>query len=154
MSGRYEEASEALQKALKIKPELVTAHENLIRISFRGQVHPTFWDFWNSSKYKRILGITIMAVAIYLIAHPLLVSAIVQTPEVTQAGVNTASPTELSAIAKNFMSVPNIPVTNLVAVGILTVIILSPILSGAKVGPLEFTFLDSQRSAQPLSSAM
>ena len=29
----------------------------------------------------------------------------------------------------------------------MTVIILSPILSGAKVGPLEFTFLDSQRSA-------
>lgn len=154
MTGRFQEASETLEKALKIKPELVTAHENLIRISFRGQIHPTFWDFWNSSKYKRILGITIMTIAIYLIAQPLLVSAIVQTPEVTQAGVNTASPTELSAIAENFMSVPIIPVTNLIAVGILTVIILSPILSGAKVGPLEFTFLDSQRSAQPLSSAL
>lgn len=155
MSGRYQEASEALEKALKIKPELVTAHENLIRISLRGQIHPTFWDFWNSSKYKRILAITIVTLSIYLIAQPLLVSAIFPTPKAPQDSVTTATTTatELPAIT-NFMSVPIIPVTNLIAVGILTVIILSPILSGAKVGPLEFTFLDSQRSAQPLSSAM
>ena len=52
------------------------------------------------------------------------------------------------------LAVPPIPIQNIIGIGILTVILLSPILSGAKVGPLEFTFLDSQRSAQPLSSAM
>ena len=147
MAGRTQEASEALEKALKIKPGLVTAHENLIRISLRGNIHPTFWDFWNSSKYKRIVGIIIMTLTIYLIAQPLLVAAIIQAPEKTQ---NNVTPNILDGL----VSIPSIPVPNIIAVGIMTVIILSPILSGAKVGPLEFTFLDSQRSAQPLSSAM
>ena len=133
MAGRYQEASEALEKALKIKPDLVTAHENLIRISLRGQIHPTFWDFWNSSKYKRIVSITIMSLSIFLIAYPLAKTIVMQ---------------------EDRLAVPPIPIQNIIGIGILTVILLSPILSGAKVGPLEFTFLDSQRSAQPLSSAM
>ena len=150
--GRYDEAREALELAIKSKPGLVTAHENLIKISVRQQSSPTFWEYWKSSNAKKTAGAAIFILAAFLIIFPLMVfiiplmSDMVEGKNFRSALSDVTSGTGTSGIESV------IPITFLTGTAILAIILLSPVIRTAKMGPLEFSFLDSQRSAQPLSS--
>ena len=54
--ARYDEARNALQMAIKIKPDFVTAHENLIKITLREQSFPTFLGLLENSKIEKLAG--------------------------------------------------------------------------------------------------
>jgi hypothetical protein len=143
--------------AIKNKPGLVTAHENLIKISLGEQASPpNFWEFWKGTRSKKVAGSAMFILAAFLIIFPLLLFIIPLTVEMVETRQNFS--TALKNITggsggsgKNMLE-SVIPYTFLLGAGILALILISPVIRTAKVGPLEFTFLDSQRSAQPLSS--
>ena len=148
-SQRYDEARGALREALRIKPDLVTAHENLIKISLRHHINPTFWDFWTGSKYRKVAGTAIFVLAVFLITFPLLLSLVPISFEIITKSQNASA---LAPFIDNGKLESLIPIPNLIATGILALILLAPTIKTAKVGALEFSFLDSQRSVQPLSN--
>jgi tetratricopeptide (TPR) repeat protein len=156
--GRNYEAKKALEAAIRIKPGLVTAHENLVKISLPQQSYPNFWEFWKTSKIKKIAGCTLFSLACFLILFPILAFIIpimqdiydnhhnFSTAMASVTGSSVAGSSKSSAIESVM------PMTFLVGTAILALILLSPVLRTAKMGPLEFSFLDSQRSVQALSS--
>ena len=53
-----EQGTEEVRRTIEIKPSLALAHENLSRLALRtGIKHQSFWDFWNTSWYKRAVAI-------------------------------------------------------------------------------------------------
>ena len=149
--GKYDDAREALKMAIKFKPGLVQSHENLIRISLREQSSPrTFWEFGTGSRAKIIAGGVMFILAAFLIIFPLVVFMIQPMSDVIGKGQNFSAAFQSPAGGSKLESA--IPYGFLVGAGILAVILISPVLRAAKLGPLEFSFLDSQRAAQPLSN--
>lgn len=149
--GRYDEARDALKMAIRIRPSLVKAHENLIRISLREQSSPpTFWEFWTSSKPKRIAGCAVFILSAFLIIFPLVMFMIQPMSDVIERGQNFTTALKSATSGNKLESA--IPYAFLAGAGILAVILISPVIRTAKLGPLEFSFLDSQRAAQPLSN--
>jgi hypothetical protein len=149
--GKYDDAREALKMAIKFKPGLVQAHENLIRISLREQSSPrTFWELWTGSRAKIIAGGVMFILAAFLIIFPLVVFMIQPMSDVIGKGQNFSAAFQSPAGGSKLES--GISYGFLVGAGILRVILISPVLRAAKLGPLEFSFLDSQRAAQPLSN--
>jgi tetratricopeptide (TPR) repeat protein len=154
--GRYPEAKKALEAAIRIKPGLVTAHENLIKVSFlhQHQAYPNFWEFWKTSKTKKIAGIALFSLACFLILFPILAFIIPVILDMYETHHNFS--TALASITGNSKTSTLesvLPMTFLVGTAILALILLSPVLRTAKMGPLEFSFLDSQRSVQALSGS-
>ena len=60
--GNQKEATKEVKRAIEIKPSLAVANENIAKITSSGSPHfQNFWDFWKSSIYKKIVGITLFA---------------------------------------------------------------------------------------------
>lgn len=151
--GRYPEAKRALEDAIRIKPGLVAAHENLIKTSFQQHSYPTFWEYWRTSKTKKIAGCALFVLAFFLIIFPILAFIIPVMSDMFERGHNFSTALASITGGSNTSTIESvIPMTFLVGTAILALILLSPVLRTAKVGPLEFSFVDSQRSVQALSS--
>jgi tetratricopeptide (TPR) repeat protein len=150
-SERYEEARKELKEALHSNPQLVTAHENLIKISLRHHITPTFWDFWTGTTSRKYAGSVIFIIAVFLITYPLMSSLISSLiPDTSDPNTNTQTSNMSSGDDEpNTGQVISLP---LIGSAILIIILLAPTIKTAKVGGLEFSFLDSQRSVQPLSN--
>jgi tetratricopeptide (TPR) repeat protein len=149
----YEEAANELKEALNIKPSLLKAHENLVKFSLRLTHHPTFWEFWTTTGTRKIIGSIIGIVALILIILPILSLTIHIIPEMIETKqINTTSvdkgDTTITTITNHAAIIPE---SYLIAAGLLALIILSPVIRTAKVGPIEFELMDVQRNAQPIS---
>ena len=88
--------------------------------------------------------------AAFLIIFPLVVFMIQPMSDVIGKDQNFSAIFQSPAGPSKLESA--IPYGFLVGAGILAVILISRVLTAAKLGPLEFSFLDSQRAAQPLSN--
>jgi tetratricopeptide (TPR) repeat protein len=149
--GKYDEARNALKKAIKFKPSLIKAHETLIRISLREQSSPpSFWDFWTGSKAKTIAGCAVFILSAFLIIFPLAMYMLQPMSDVIERGQNFTTAMKSATSGSKLESA--IPYAFLIGAGILAFILISPVLKTAKIGPLEFSLLDSQRTAQPMSN--
>jgi tetratricopeptide (TPR) repeat protein len=145
----YDEASQELKRAISIRPSLVTAHENLIKLSFRDISRPTFWDFWKASQPRKITAILLGLAAVGLIIYGIYVfPQNVETKNLVYR--------ESSIIKSNTTTVstqpPNIPQSYLIIIGLIALILLSPIIRSAKAGPFEFTLIETDRRVQPLNT--
>jgi tetratricopeptide (TPR) repeat protein len=151
----FESAGSELKRALIIKPMLLEAHENMVKFSLRETHHPTFWEFWTTSQSRKIIGSIIGTVAIILILLPILSLTTQLIPQMIETKqVNTTSVSnKLTTITTTTSQGPLIPESYLIAAGLLVLIILSPVIRTAKVGPLEFTLMDIQRQVQPIAEA-
>lgn len=134
----HDNAARELRKAITINSSLAIVHENLAKLFISpGKRHQNFWDFWGASPYRKVIAIVLGIVALgIIIYHPL-----AMPPESTTSIEIITN--ESNDIMKNTTrSTTNtrsleIPQTNLIVVGLIVLILLSPEIRTAKVGPLE-----------------
>jgi len=125
---KYDESVNELKKAIEKKPELSQAHENLAKavnhLDVSGQ---NFWDFWTASGFKIGVMIALSIFAFVLIADPFFYGS--ETVVIKEENGTKTVTTTLE---------PKIPDSHLIVLGIIVLIILSPEIKKAKIGPVEF----------------
>jgi tetratricopeptide (TPR) repeat protein len=144
--GNQKEATKEVKRAIEIKPSLAVANENIAKITSSDSPHfQNFWDFWKSSIYKKIVGITLFALLLgttisitFHIISNILISNNTNTPTSTNntsipanntsTPTNTTEETQLMDISEGY----------LVTLGIILFILLIPEIKKAKMGPMEF----------------
>lgn len=156
--GELSKALESVRKSLEIDPNNVTAQENLtkltIKIEKKNQMD--FWEFWNSSGWKRataiflsILGIGLVFYGIFLTETPPVPTTISLTNETTTNGTVTSTTiTNSTNFSKGQQSnakvLQELPNSYLILVGIIVIIILIPQIKSAKIGEIEIEMLVSE----------
>jgi len=153
--GKLPEALDAIRRTLAIDPTNVTAHENLIKltVNIEKKNQTNFWDFWNSSGWKRgtaiflsILAIGLVFYGIFLTEIPLPpVTTILMNETTTDGTLTSITITNSTNISKGQPSTAKIlqelPNSYLILVGIIVVIILIPQIKSAKLGEIEIEML-------------
>jgi tetratricopeptide (TPR) repeat protein len=143
--GNPKEATKEFKRAIEIKPSLAVANENIAKITSSDTPHfQNFWDFWKSSIYKKIVGITLFAlllgttisITIHIISNIIPIANITNIPtnntsipaNNTSTPTNTTEETQLMDISEGY----------LVTLGIILFILLILEIKKAKMGPMEF----------------
>lgn len=122
--GNQKEAAKEIKKAIEIKPSLAVANENIAKITSSASQHfQNFWDFWKSSLFKKIVGITLVVL--------LLSTTISITFHII---LNILSP----PFPMLDMKLEEISYPYLIVLGIVLLVLLSPEIKKAKMGPVEF----------------
>jgi len=152
--GQLSEALDAVRTSLAIDPSNVTANENLTKLIInkeeKNQIN--FWDFWNSSGWKRgtavflsILAIGLVFYGIFLTEIPLPPTTTTLTNETTVNGTvkstiitNSTNFTKGQSTNKVLQDLPN---SYLILVGLIVVIILIPQIKSAKIGEIEIEMI-------------
>jgi tetratricopeptide (TPR) repeat protein len=148
----YDEAGDAVRKAIEIRPSFAIAHENLVRISLRIGKQQSFWDFWTISRSRKAVAIMLMVFALgIIIYYPIYSlyfgSQIIQTTKIINSASNSYKNSTTVTITSS-----KIPDTYFIIVGLVILILLSPILTRAKVGPLELEISQEPKRATPTLS--
>ena len=137
----YDEAANEAKKALEINPDSTIADENLGKLALLTHTRrsDSFWEFWQSSKYKKIIAITIAAaiiISISLYTFHIYFGNDETTVIVTVN--NTLSNSIISNTTKTIKDEPSdIPETFLIVIALMLFIILLPEIRKAKLGPVE-----------------
>jgi tetratricopeptide (TPR) repeat protein len=130
--GNQKEASKEVKRAIEIKPSLAVANENIAKLtSFGGQHFQNFWDFWKSSIFKKIVGVTlfvlILSTAVSITYH--IIITIYSSPNsFSSTTTDNTKETQLMDISEGY----------LITLGIILFILLIPEIKKAKMGPMEF----------------
>lgn len=161
----YESARTGLLKAMAIKPSLSILNENLAKLTLvSNKQYDNFWDFWNSTKRKRYLAISMGILAVAIVVYGIIAPVTIQTkiPETTLT--TDIARKKVTAIEKNITTETNeeiisnstkaieplnssqlkIPDSFLIIVGLIIFFILVPQLRTAKVGPVEVELVQIQ----------
>jgi tetratricopeptide (TPR) repeat protein len=122
--GNQNEAAKEIKRAISIKPALAVANENIAKLTSSGRPHfQNFWDFWKSSIFKKIVGVTlfvlILSISISITVY--ITSNIIQ-------GLNSTNVKQLIDISEGY----------LIILAIILFILLIPEIKKAKMGPMEF----------------
>lgn len=137
---KYDEAANEAKKALEINPDLAVADENLGKLALltHTRVHESFWEFWQSSKYKKIIAIAIavaITVSIYLYTYHIYFG---NDESIVEVYNGTVSPETIINSTKTINDEPSdIPEAFLIVIALMLFIILLPEIRKAKLGPVE-----------------
>ena len=129
--GKQNEAAIEIKKAIEIRPSLAIANENIAKLtSSGGSGSQNFWDFWKSSIFKKIVGITlfllILSIAVSITYY--IITNIMPFLNPMDTTTNTTKEIQLIDISEGY----------LVILGIMLFILLIPEIKKAKMGPMEF----------------
>lgn len=131
----YKGAKEELKKAISIKPNSALAHENLTKITKmeNSESGGGFIEYWSSSgkKLSFLIGLIVIAGAItgYSLLYPHEQTVIIDFNGPIHSH-NETKTTTTGEFSNN----------NLIAIGLIVLLILSPVIKTAKVGPVELSF--------------
>ena len=145
----YNGAIENVKKALRIKPTLTSAYENLSRLTLRNaQGVQNFWDFWKASPFRKAIAIFLLGSAIGVGIYSLLLvpSENIESEKDYVNGVLTNT-----TIKTTTTKPPTIPEPYLIVIGLVILILLLPQIKTAKVGSIEFELspFNDARENQP-----
>ena len=122
--GNQKEASKEVKRAIEIKPSLAVANENISKLTSSASPHfQNFWDFWKSSIFKRIVGITLVVLILGIVGS------------ITYHIIINMSP--ISNITPKGQLI-DMPEDYLIILGIILFVLLVPEIKKAKMGPMEF----------------
>jgi len=131
----YKGAIAELKKAISIKPNSAIAHENLTKITNieNSESAGGFVEYWSSSRKKLSVLIGLIVVAGIITGYSLLYPH-EQTVIIDFNGlIHSHNETKTTTTG-------DISNTNLIAIGLIVLLILSPVIKTAKVGPVELSF--------------
>jgi tetratricopeptide (TPR) repeat protein len=146
-----DDAIQHLKNAITIKPSMATAHHNLAILAAGNSSRQTFWDYWSATRTKIIVAILLGVAAFSLVFY-----SIHFLPSSVEVSTNSTGKTIGSSgtnITTTTTKPPPIPESYLVIVGLIILVLLSPIIRSIKAGPIEFTLADTERVPQPLTNA-
>ena len=127
--GNQKEASKEIKRAIEIKPSLSVANENIAKITSSSSEHlQNFWDFWKSSLFKKIVGITLVVLllsTVSIITYHIIFNIISVTNSTNPMNSQEA---QLMDISEGYF----------ITLGIILFILLIPEIKKAKMGPMEF----------------
>jgi tetratricopeptide (TPR) repeat protein len=124
--GNQKEASKEIKRAIEIKPSLAVANENIAKITSSGsQQFQNFWDFWKSSLFKKLVGITLF---VLILSTAVSITYYIINNLLFKNGIDTTKETQLMDISEGY----------LIMLGIILFILLIPEIKKAKMGPMEF----------------
>jgi len=134
--GKSNEATKEIKRAIEIKPSLAEANENIAKLTSSGSQHfQNFWDFWKSSIFKKIVGITLVVLLLSTVSiityHIIFQVILVTNPTIvtnSTNAMNSQKQAQLMDISEGY----------LVTLGIILFILLIPEIKKAKMGPMEF----------------
>lgn len=128
-------AMKYLKIAIKLKPDLAEAHENLITLTNKSQNQERFWDFWAKSNSRKFVAISLGVLAVILSGYSIYENSdVVQTVQ----NINTTNKVVVGNITTvTTTSEAKIPESYLIIIGIIILILLSPEVKKAKIGPVE-----------------
>ena len=133
--GEKSDVISNLQKAIEYKPSLSEAHHNLVKMTTIHSNGEHFWDFWTKSWKRKGVLIFLSIAAIIIIGSSFAdnsgniqsVRVINQTDNQIISDVTTVTSTQEKTIPESY----------LIVVGMILLIILSPEIKKAKIGPVE-----------------
>jgi tetratricopeptide (TPR) repeat protein len=127
--GNQKEASKEIKRAIEIKPSLSVANENIAKITSSSSEHlQNFWDFWKSSLFKKIVGITLVVLllsTVSIITYHIIFNIILVT---NSTNLMNSQEAQLMDISEGYF----------ITLGIILFILLIPEIKKAKMGPMEF----------------
>ena len=165
-SGKKENVTSELRKILKIKYDYLAAHHNLIKLSRTELVYNSFWNYWQNSRQKKIflwLAISIMfSIVVITIIIPAII--LIKNSDFTKREMMSGSSTvtNISKISSGVSNVTinnitkedkpaiinqvnhlDIPIYGVIIIGIIALLLLSPIIRSASIGTtsIEFTLI-------------
>lgn len=166
--NQKEQAITGFKEILKVKYNYTPAHHNLLKLSASEPKYSSFWNYWKDSNFKKYFATSLIATIFAIIVITLIAPALALY--VIHLSGNTLTTTENTttvfstirnnsgAIATNTTTFTNttrplvgdpqnafdIPIYSLITIGILSLILLSPIIRSASIGTtsIELTTVD------------
>jgi tetratricopeptide (TPR) repeat protein len=123
------EALKEARQAVALNPTLESAHENLAKLVLAPEGKVNFWEFWTASNWRKLVALFIVVLAALLVFQPLYFGNATVKIEVKQGAEQNKTITTTRE--------HTIPQTNLIVVGLAILVLLSPEIGKAKVGPVE-----------------
>jgi len=126
----FTNATETVKKAIQNKPSLAEAQENLSKIASASDRRiQNFWEFWSASRWRKVVAIIIGIYSLgIIILYPLYFGS--ETTETHEIDGNKSKTTVVTTPAK-------LPEIYLIVAGLTLLILLSPQIRTAKVGPVQ-----------------
>jgi tetratricopeptide (TPR) repeat protein len=161
--GDKDGAVHQFKEILGLKYDYIAAHHNLIKLNLSGNAYRSFWDYWNKSWARKIVAgviISYMVIAIsFFLIFPTVFSFTDQFFNAEQDSPQTIEITNASTNGNSFLIVKNVTNGNnntgnsissemllygTLSIGILALVLLSPIIRSANIGTtsLELTTVD------------
>ncbi|HMK82876.1 MAG TPA: tetratricopeptide repeat protein, partial [Candidatus Bathyarchaeia archaeon] len=126
-------ALQELRQAVKKDPTLASAQQDLTKLINTTGVRGDFWQFWTSSFWKKIILAAILIVLVAVIFQPILANLL--------TGNLTTQTQMKQIIAQSNVTITttqdySISQSELIAVGLAILVLLSPEISKATIGPV------------------
>jgi tetratricopeptide (TPR) repeat protein len=166
-NNEKDQAISEFKDILKIKYDYIPAHHNLLKLSLNVPRYSSFWNYWQDSSAKKYFAGAIIVAIFSIITVTLIAPGILAN--LTQSGndqlatenitriftvtqnssgvvTNTTNITNTTKLSNdnNPQNTIDIPVYALISIGILALILLSPIIRSASIGTtsIELTTID------------
>ena len=167
-NNKSDKAIDEFKKIVKVNYKYISAHHMLLKISQNQSGSNFFWNYWQDSRLKKIIALSLIGIMFSIVLFTITIPAIIilsnnnitsnkvffqSTNEITNTTTITENKTETIINNKTSQIEPSIinklnsldvPLYGLITIGIIAIILLSPIIRSASIGTtsLELTTID------------